>query len=579
MQMTYYSKGLKPYPVATSDDYHHRAKSAVRFRKDTHFGVFMGEYLFKDDSSFYRFIKSRKKFMPHRDYMGHIHSYQKLKRLDLPYIFDLDHLAMVCGVSSKQLNFFIHNKKRAYSSFTVPKKNGSVRTINAPHKNLKTVQRWIHDTILCKLEPGEFSHGFLPNRSIVTNAQNHVGQDLILGIDLKDFFPSIRYNRVFGIFSKMGYTTKVSQFLSEICTYDWCLPQGAPTSPMISNLIAWHLDVRLSKFCLKYGFNYSRYADDITISGSNIIPRYKTIICNIIESEGFEVNKEKVRVLGRGSAQKVTGLIVNDKVSLGKKRKKTLRAIIHNISKNGPILENKEQNPFFREKILGDLSFAYQVNPQFAQSLLDSIKEIEWNEISEKPSTIESRIIKESTNRMVFFDQLKIFSRILPPDEIDWSEDFNNHLNNLLEKCKTPSNENCQKCLYDHQRSFEFCIKHILGKFIGSTGGPHHGHEVCDLLASTELYGNYVNVAFLAKSGKMERSAKDALIRQVLENTEFEEIDVLSVVSNYDLDNKLRLNVIRLIKKCNENQRYCIIMRTEMGRILQTFLNTINNRN
>jgi len=288
----------------------------------------------------------------------------------LPYIFNVDHLASICGISPSLLHLFISNKRKAYSTFRLPKKKTGFRLINAPSKDMKLVQRWILDNILYKLNAGEYAHGFLPNKSIVTNASVHVGQELVLGIDLKDFFPSITLKRVIGLFQSIGYNEEITYALGELCTFNWRLPQGAPTSPMISNLIAWGMDMELSKFCKKRNLNYSRYADDITISGGKNLPKYKTLIYRKI----------------RGSSQRVTGLVVNEKVSLDRKKKKKLRAKVHNIVKNGPKIENRENNPFFKEQIFGELAFIKMVEPDFANSLINSLKCVDWEDY-EKDST------------------------------------------------------------------------------------------------------------------------------------------------------------------------------------------------
>ena len=326
------------------------------------------------DKQFQKFIDSIKSSLSEENIELQVSSFKKLKKNNLPYIFNVNHLANLCGISQAQLHLFISNKRRAYSTFKLPKNKGGFRTIDAPSKKMKLVQRWILNEILYNLNVGEFAHGFVRGKSIVTNATVHVDQDLVLGIDLKDFFPSITLNRIMGLFRNIGYNEEICHALGELCTFNWRLPQGAPTSPMISNLIAWNIDKKLSKFCSERSLNYSRYADDITISGGRHLPKYKTLIFRKIEKEGFSINMDKVRLHDRGSSQRVTGLVVNDKVNLERKKKKKLRAIIHNIVKNGFETENRENNPFFKEQIFGHLAFAKMVEPDFANSLLDQLK-------------------------------------------------------------------------------------------------------------------------------------------------------------------------------------------------------------
>ena len=312
------------------------------------------------------------------EYRNHFKSFKKLKIDKLPHIYDLKHFCNLTNSSSKQISFFLSKKEKAYSTFNVSKKNGDLREINAPAKKMKYIQRWILDNILYKLNVGCSSHGFVPGRSIVTNASIHVNQDLVLGIDLKDFFPNIQINSVYDVFKSAGYTRKVAWLLADLCTYHLKLPQGAPTSPTLANLVALRLDSKIETYCIKRNFKYSRYADDITISGSSNLPIHKKKIIDIIEKNGFIVNEDKTRMFSQGSKQKVTGLVVNDKVSIGRKRKKNIRATVHNILKNGPEKENRENNPFFKEKIFGELAFAKMVDSDFASPLIKKLKRLDW---------------------------------------------------------------------------------------------------------------------------------------------------------------------------------------------------------
>lgn len=350
----------------------------------------------------------------------------------LPYIFNVDHLASICGISPSQLRLFISNKRKAYSTFKLPKKRGGFRLIAAPSKNMKLVQRWILDNILYKLNAGEYAHGFIPKKSIVTNASVHVGQELILGIDIKDFFPSITLSRVIGLFRGIGYSEEISHVLGELCTFNWRLPQGAPTSPMISNLIAWSMDIKLSKFCNKRNLKYSRYADDITISGGKYLPRYKKLIFRKIEEEGFSINWEKVRLHDRGSSQRVTGLVVNDKVTLGREKKKWLRAIVHNIVENGLETENRENDPFFKEKIFGHLAFAKMVEPDFADSLLDSLKSVDWESYDKELADLkEGELVVRSLKKKNYYVPV-----IISPS-FSWDEILRNDTQRLVEFLKS----------------------------------------------------------------------------------------------------------------------------------------------
>ena len=290
-----------------------------------------------------------------------IHS--QLHKNKLPYIYNVRHLAELIDIPEKEIHFYIKNKKKVYTTFQIPKKNGSIRTIHAPIKRLKKIQRWILDNILYQMKVNKYTHGFIKGRSIYTNAKLHENSDLIMGIDLKEFFPSIHIKRVIGFFKYLGYSKSIAFVLSELVTFNSTLPQGSPASPMIANMIAFRLDHRLATFCIKHNLTYSRYADDITISGDKRIPRYKTLIYRIINAEGFDINTNKTRIIGKGARQKVTGLVVNEKVTLGRQKKKMLRAVLHNIKKKGPVEANIYNDPFFKERIQGHLSFANWKGP------------------------------------------------------------------------------------------------------------------------------------------------------------------------------------------------------------------------
>ena len=318
------------------------------------------------------------------EYETQFKSFRKLRTNKLPYIYNINHLCKLTNSSAKQIIFLLSNKEKGYVVFRVPKKKGGLREISAPSKSIKSLQRWVLDNILYKLNCGDSAHGFIPNKTISTNAKVHVNQDLVFGIDLKDFFPSIEFKSVYHVFKSAGYTKKMAWNLANLCTYNGNLPQGTPTSPMLANLVALKLDRKIVTYCARRNFNYSRYADDITISGSDKLPMHKDKFIKIIEESGFTLNSEKTRMFSKGSRQKVTGLIVNDKVSIGRKKKQRLKAIVHNILMNGPVVENRLDDPFFREWIFGHLGHAKSIDPDFATPLIENLKRIDWTSYDRK---------------------------------------------------------------------------------------------------------------------------------------------------------------------------------------------------
>ena len=507
-------------------------------------------------------------------------SFNRLEKLNLPYFYNVDDFSKACGVSPRQILFYAAHKRRAYVSFKVLKKKGGFRIIDAPCKNLKLIQRWILDNILNHLNVSSSCHGFTQDRSIVTNAEIHVNQPLILNIDLKDFFPSIKTNRVKGLFKQIGYTEKISELFAEICTFNWHLPQGAPTSPMLANLVAWHLDIKLENFCEKKGYLYSRYADDITISGNRRLPRHKRLIYNIIEEEGFSINWDKIRLHDRGSAQKVTGLIVNDKISIGREKKRLLRAKIHNIARFGPERENRLNHPFFREVILGEIGFANAVDPVFANKLYDEIKDVDWtpsqDTVERKTEQLYLRSLKRTRNSFVIpFERLGFFKEINEIPDVKRTPEFISMMNGLREKCPFHSAENCEDCLFvARKEDFLKCIKYIIGCFVGSSGGAHHGQEIFDVSGNTEFDDKSVLVAFILKASR-DTASKNSLTYQFYKVIHTPMVDVIGIVTSHELDHDHYLTLQSMMEENREEKIYCLIQRRELGRIIVALNNKI----
>ena len=212
----------------------------------------------------------------------------------------------------------------SYSVYSIRKKNGKRRIITAPNNELKEAQYEIM-RFLNKQKVSVYAHGFVENRSILTNALNHTNKKFILNIDMKDFFPSIKRDRVRFLFNTLG----LSKDALEVVLYNDCLPQGSPCSPVISNLVCVELDEYMGLYAEKKGFVYSRYADDLTFSSDNIEQDDILEIYSIIESFGFIVNESKTSLLGQNKRQMVTGLVVNKKVNIPRKMKRRLRAMKH----------------------------------------------------------------------------------------------------------------------------------------------------------------------------------------------------------------------------------------------------------
>lgn len=315
---------------------------------------------------------------------------EQLKRLELPVWRTEADVADALGLTVKQLRHFsIHRDAEPvchYVTFVIPKRNGRPRYIHAPKTRLKQIQRALLRLLVDNLPVSDRAHGFRKGRSIRTGAGPHVGKAIVLGMDLKDFFPSVTFGRVRGLLIACGYGYAVATTIAVLLTEALRQPveidgrivhvpvgprhcvQGAPTSPGLCNAIALRMDRRLAGLASKYGWDYTRYADDLAFSGNGddtcrTIRRLTTHICR---SEGFEINPEKTRVQRKGRLQTVTGVVVNDVAGLSRKERRQLRAAIHRHT----IAVNSGDEGLSRlNSIRGKLAYLKMLNPKQAARL------------------------------------------------------------------------------------------------------------------------------------------------------------------------------------------------------------------
>lgn len=329
---------------------------------------------------------------------------ERLKNLQLPVLGEALDLAQQMNISLGELRFLAFNRKNSkishYRKFTIPKRSGGERVISAPMPKLKKAQHWILEHILNKVAVHETAQGCVKNRSIKTNASKHLNQDVVVNQDLKDFFPSITYARIKGMFRSLGYSHTVATILALICSEpetkevdvfgeiyhsqrtDRFLPQGSPCSPAITNILCRKLDSRLYGLAQKYGFTYTRYVDDISFSASgSAASDLKYILmysAKVVKDEGFTLNQKKLRVMRKGCSQHVTGLLVNEKPNINKKSFKRFRALVYQIEKDG--IAGKNWNGKTGDSMLASMygfaGFIHQINPELGKSYLERTKAI-----------------------------------------------------------------------------------------------------------------------------------------------------------------------------------------------------------
>ncbi|MDA7418010.1 reverse transcriptase family protein [Xenophilus arseniciresistens] len=324
---------------------------------------------------------------------------ERLALHGLPALASPQALAQAMGLALGELRFLSFHREVArhthYRRFTLPKKSGGERLISAPMPRLKRAQYWVLDNILAKVPAHDAAHGFLPGRSIAGNAQPHCGQDVVINLDVKDFFPSIAFGRIKGVFMHLGYGESVATVLALLCSENradelqvdgerWfvggtaaqrVLPQGAPTSPMLTNLLCRRLDRRLAGLARALGFAYTRYADDLSFSASGeAAQRVGTLLRRVrwtLREEGFELHPEKERVMRRGARQEVTGIVVNAaQPGVSRQSRRALRAALHRAKGEGLEQAHWQGQPASRERLLGYAHFVQGINATQGRALV-----------------------------------------------------------------------------------------------------------------------------------------------------------------------------------------------------------------
>jgi RNA-directed DNA polymerase len=253
----------------------------------------------------------------------------------LPPLVSPTVFALILGVSPKLLTSMARNPTRYYRMFPIEKRGGGQRTISAPRTFLKAVQYYILRFILQKQPVSDFATGFVRGKGIVHNARLHAGRPFLLNVDLRDFFGSVRSRHVREEFLKIGFPMTVADSLAQLCTFGGSLPQGAPTSPALSNLVFAGIDQRIATLASVRGIGYSRYADDMTFSSLRPIARHFVgELDQTLQEGGFRLNPEKTRFTGPGQARYVTGLVVNVRPQVDRQTRRRIRAMFHQVSIN-----------------------------------------------------------------------------------------------------------------------------------------------------------------------------------------------------------------------------------------------------
>lgn len=323
----------------------------------------------------------------------------------VPEITTLGDLADTLRLHVDDLGWLIStgNVEHYRHCWQVKPKSGRFRLIESPKVLLKFAQRQVLRKILRAIPPHEAAMGFRAGCSVRDFVEPHTGKELLVRLDLEDFFPSITAARVLQVFLTAGYPESVARALTRLTTHSapravleekeltWPerrrfatphLPQGAPTSPALANLSAFRLDCRLAGLAKAVGANYTRYADDLLFSGGTDFARqarrFEVAVGAILIEEGFTPNHHKTRVLRKGTKQHAAGLVLNEKPNIDRREFDRLKAILTNCARHGPASQNRENHPDFAAHLTGRLAWVRFIHPGKGAKLRAIFELIDW---------------------------------------------------------------------------------------------------------------------------------------------------------------------------------------------------------
>ncbi|QXI34034.1 reverse transcriptase family protein [Pseudomonas promysalinigenes] len=252
-----------------------------------------------------------------------------------------------------------------YRFFSIPKRTGGLRKIRAPYPALASIQKRILDCLLAEKHVHHLSFAYVKNKSAIDNAKVHLTSKEILKLDIQDYFPSIDSQMVIEALMRNGFSSATAFYISRLCTVDGALPQGACTSPILSNLVFNPIDNRLAKLAERLNLRYSRYADDIVISGERVPRNLINLIRKILIERRFSLNEKKCQLKLSGSKKIITGVSISSGVMKAPKAfKRELRSQIFALEKySGDLSKLREFDPLFFERVVGRLNYLLQIEP------------------------------------------------------------------------------------------------------------------------------------------------------------------------------------------------------------------------
>lgn len=295
-----------------------------------------------------------------------------LNTLGVPVINSIEHLSEHLSLTKQMLYFLTYQKRYCYREKEILKKDKTIRFLYVPCLSLKVIQKWILTEILEKINVSGQAMAFVPGKNgLKENAEFHKKNIFLLEMDITNFFGTITEKQVFKLFCNIGYGSKVAAVLTNLCTFEGVLPQGAVTSPYIANLVCYHLDARLNGYCSRKDIVYTRYADDLTFSSNNriLLNRVEKFVKYIVTEEGFNINEKKTRYLSNDVKKTVTGITINnEEVHVDKQFKRIIRSQIYNSIKT----KNYDVN----NQIQGKIAYVNSIENGYQEKIISYIKTI-----------------------------------------------------------------------------------------------------------------------------------------------------------------------------------------------------------
>jgi retron-type reverse transcriptase len=292
-------------------------------------------------------------------------------------LHQLSELASRIGMSEQELLKFVRNIGSHVRIKNVPKPNGKMRRIYQPSSSLKLALKIINVQLLQLIDLPQTLQGGIPGTSTLSNASMHLNQLAVVNLDIKDFFPSIHYTRVYKLFQSLDCSPDVSRCLTRLTTYENHLAQGFPTSSTIANLILKEIEPRFAKLCHKHNLSFTFFQDDLTVSGSHRSTKLVGLLITMLTQCGFNINRSKIKIATTKQRQQVTGIIVNERPNVSKEYYRNLRATIHNCIEYGLESQTNEDPSAFLQSLHGKIQWVKSVSPARGEKLLKQFRQIQ----------------------------------------------------------------------------------------------------------------------------------------------------------------------------------------------------------